>query len=145
MTRQLITLLCLLATLAPGTAQAEQARDFGNYLVHYSAVATGLLDPATARAYGILRSKQRGLVNIAVQRKDAARTPVAARVRVTITEHGQRLQELPVREVREQAAIYYLAGFDYRSGQTLNFDVSIAPAGQDNTFIFSFSGQFFAD
>jgi hypothetical protein len=147
MTRITAALLVFLLTTPPLPVQAEQARDFGDYVVHYNALATDFLAPEVARNYGIQRSNHRGLINISVQEKTAASVnkPVPARVKVTTTHGGKRLHELEVREIREQGAVYYIAEFDIENSITLNFGISVTPAGQDNTFIFSFSRQFYVE
>ena len=50
-------------------AFAESSSSVGDYIVHYNAVSTEALPPAVARAYGITRSKNRGLLNISVLKK----------------------------------------------------------------------------
>ena len=84
MTRTAAALLASFLIALPLPAQAEQARDFGDYVIHYNALTTDFLAPEVARDYGIRRSKHRGLVNISVQKKTAAAAgdPVAARVKV---------------------------------------------------------------
>lgn len=147
MTRSAAALLFILLSLSLLPVRAEQARDFGDYVVHYNALTTDFLAPEVARNYGIRRSSHRGLVNISVQRKTAVAVgePVPARVRVTTTRAGAQKRELAVREIRERGAIYYIAEFDIDASDTLNFDLSVIPEGQDNTFIFSFSRQFYAE
>lgn len=147
MTRTAAALLASFLIALPLPAQAEQARDFGDYVIHYNALTTDFLAPEVARDYGIRRSKHRGLVNISVQKKTAAAAgdPVAARVKVTTTHGGSPLHELEVREIKEQGAVYYIAEFDIDDNETLNFDLSVTPAGQDNTFIFSFTRQFYTE
>jgi hypothetical protein len=141
-------MLVFLLTVPPLPVQAEQTRDFGDYVVHYNALVTDLLAPEVARNYGIQRSSHRGLVNITVRKKPsavAAGEPVPARVKVTTTHGGKQLHELEVREIREQGAIYYIAEFDIDRNLTLNFDLSVTPADQNNTYIFSFSRQFYVE
>ena len=48
---------------------AENAETFGDYTIHYNALSTESLSPDIAKTYGIRRSKNRGLVNIAVRHK----------------------------------------------------------------------------
>ena len=47
-------------------AFAERSDSFGDYQIHYNALRTDIIDPSVARAYGIIRSKNRALVNVAV-------------------------------------------------------------------------------
>jgi len=140
-------MLVFLLTVPPLPVQAGQTRDFGDYVVHYNALVTDFLAPEVARNYDLQRSSHRGLVKLSVQKKTAiaAGEPVPARVKVTTTHGGKQLHELAVREIREQGAIYYIAEFDIDGNLTLNFDLSVTPTGQNNTYIFSFSRQFYTE
>jgi hypothetical protein len=53
------------------TAQPAQATssDIGEYIVHFSAQTTDQLSPDIARAYNIVRSKNRAMLNVSVIRK----------------------------------------------------------------------------
>ena len=68
-------------------ARAQYAEDFGAYRVRFSALPTEQLLPNVAQAYGIVRSRGRGLVNIAVQRSAEGETsaPVRAALDGTAT------------------------------------------------------------
>ena len=54
MHRTIKTATLLLISLflgATGSALAEQSKDFGDFVVHYNALSTDFLNPATAKAY----------------------------------------------------------------------------------------------
>ena len=53
------SLLCLSAL----SGHAENSRDFGQYVVHFNALATDQLPARVAREYRITRSKNRGMIN----------------------------------------------------------------------------------
>ena len=61
-------ILGLLCALAASPLSAQNAQDFDTYRVRYSAIPTDQLLPDVARSYGIDRSRQRGFLNIAVQK-----------------------------------------------------------------------------
>lgn len=123
-----LTLLCglLLSTWAHG----QQAIDIGQHWVHYNTFNTALLTPEVARAYGIERSGQRSLLNIAVLRKGEAAgldQPVAARVSAVATNLAGQRRELDMKEVRDGGAIYYIASFRIRNRERLTFVVEVEP------------------
>ena len=139
-------LLFLLLVAAP-LVQAEQARTFGDYTVHYSAFSTDILSPEVAKSYQIPRSKNRALLNISVLKKVMGTTgqPVKAQVKATATNLSAQLRELEVRELTEHGAIYYIAQTAVNDEETLRYDLSIKPEGEDTVFDFSFQQQFFTD
>ena len=63
--KQFLITLLLLGTLSFSlTSEAQQAQDFGDYVVHYNALNTNLIPPQVAQSYGIQRSPNRALINI---------------------------------------------------------------------------------
>ena len=79
--KQLLTFLILLGILTlSDTSEAQQAQDFGDYVVHYTALNTNFIPPQVAKGYGIHRSPSRALLNITVLKKvmDNPGTPVKA-------------------------------------------------------------------
>ncbi len=128
-------------------AQAEQAETFSGYAVHYNAFTTDMLDPAVASSYHIQRSKNHALLNISVLRKvmGTSGTPVAARVRASATNLSQQLREIPMREVRDGEAIYYLGEFRISNEETLKFTIHVTPADGGPEHSFSFTQQFFTN
>ena len=44
--------------------------DIGNHIVHFSAQSTDQLPPEVARAYNIVRSKNRAMLNVSVLREE---------------------------------------------------------------------------
>lgn len=126
-------------------ADADSALDTGNYVIHYNALSTDLLDPQVAKAYGIKRSKNRGMLNVAVVRKDSATgKAVPASVSASATNLNGQLLNIDLRKVTDQNAIYYIGEFAVSNGETLDFTVSVKPEGGDERVI-EFRQAFFID
>ncbi len=142
---RLIGVLTLLLAGLPGVVHAEQSQTFGDYVIHYNAIATGDLSPAIAKAYGITRSKNRALLNVAVLKKLLGTTgqPVTATVKATATNLSRQMQTLDLREVREGGAIYYLAEIDVSDQEILDISIEVTPIGQAYTAHIQFRQQFF--
>src|SRR6185312_12562033 len=62
--------LLVLLLLLPRHGQGAQSQDFGDYVVHDIAIATTQLQAAIAKQYGIERSERRGLLNVAIEKRD---------------------------------------------------------------------------
>jgi len=130
-----------------GVSFAENSQDFGDYVVHFNALNTTSLPPSVTREYGIKRSKNRGMVNIAVLRKTlgTAGEPVAATLITKATNLTGQKRSINLREVREGTAIYYIGDFPITHEETLRFKVSVKPKGQTETYEVKFKQQFFTE
>ena len=132
------------------SANAEQFSSFDDYVVHYNALTTDQILPSVARPYGILRSKNRVLVNIAVQKKVMG-TPVQAveaALTVSATNLSAQLKNIEMRQVSSKGdgdskAIYYIGELPISHEELVKFKISVTPAGTDVTHEFSFEQQFF--
>ena len=134
----------VLSALTPQLASAEQLQDFGDYVVHYSAFNADFLSPEIATRYGITRSANRAVLNIAVQRREGPATvPVAAQVSgKTLTEYGQQTP-LELHQAKDGDVVYYLAEFSISEGQTLDFRIKVDPKGSKRSLDVKFRQQFF--
>ncbi len=143
--RTLPPLLALLAGLGLGPALAENATKIPGYTIHHNAITTDRLTPEVARSYGIQRSRNRGLLNVSVI-KDApgtTGTPVTATVAATSRNLQGVIRELPMREVKDGTAVYYLGEFPVEHQETLNFTVQVKPQGEATRYAAELSQEFF--
>ena len=130
-----------------GAASAENSQDFGDYVVHFNALNTNYLPPSVTREYGLKRSKNRGMVNIAVLRKvmGTAGKPVAAEITADATNLAGQKRDIPVREVREGNAIYYIGDFPISHEETLRFTLHVKPGDNGEAHEVKFTHQFFTE
>ena len=125
MKRVLIGLFTLLLALP---AFAERKQSVGEYDVHYIAFASGFLQPEVAQAAGLVRSKNQGVVNIAVQKAGQA---VPALVSGTVKNLLGQDRPLSFRQVKEGDAIDDLAQFPVDGQETLRFALQVQPMGAE--------------
>lgn len=131
--------LSLLPLLA--VAQSSTTRD--PYTIHYSALPSTLISPEVARNSGLTRSASRGLLNIAVIKKDEAREhAVTAVIEASATNAAGQRQSLRMREVREGEAIYYLGEPRISEGERLDFEVRVTPEGAGEPVLLRFAQTF---
>lgn len=144
-TRTLAVLLALLAGFGPGAAPAENSTRIPGYTIHHNALTTDQLAPDVARGYGIQRSRNRGLLNVSVVKEvpGSTGTPVAASVKATSRNLQGLIRELAMREVRDGAAVYYLAEFPVEHAETLSFRVQVRPEGETTSYAAELSQEFF--
>jgi len=141
--RLIVSLAGLFALIVLATAARAESRQFGDYDAHYSVFASSFLQPAVASAYGIVRARDRAVLNIALRQRSQD-SAVAARVSGT---RGDLIHKHPLvfREVREDGAIYYLADFPFINGETLYFEIDIGPEADSGTLKLRFEKVLYVD
>lgn len=141
----LAVLLALL--LGTGVSLAGGTDDFGDYQVHYNAFPSDTLTPQIASAYGIVRSKNRVILNIAVTRKQTDRpaTSVPAFVNITAANLNGQVKSVRMKQVHEDNAVYYLGLLSVSDDETLIFDVDVTPEGETQTHHVHFQQTFVGD
>ena len=136
--------LCALAFMLTTTVNAENMKKLNDLNVHYIAIGSTFLTPEIAKAYGIERSRYKGLVNIAVldntQDGNPAKTVnISGKARNDV---GQ-IKSLDFMEVKEGDAVYYLAQVGYSNEETIYFDINITDKGKQHNL--TFSQKFYVD
>lgn len=128
------------------TPAVADAYDAGDYVIHYNALPTDQLAPDVASAYGIVRSKTRAMLNIAIIRKQAGTTgtPVTGQVNVHTANLTGQVKDLRLRRIDEGEAIYYIGEVTVADGETLIFDLYVTPEGEEKTHHIRFQHSFFA-
>lgn len=141
--KKLLATLALLLLAPP--LLAEQAARFGDVEVHYNAMPTDELLPEVAKNYRIDRSRNRGMVTLSVLKKTplGVSQPVRAQVRVVLPTLTGQSVEVPVREIVEGTAIYYIGEFRITPPQTLKFRVTAQPEGGSQPLSFEFERAFY--
>lgn len=137
-------LICALALIFTTSVNAENMKKMDDINVHYIALGSTFLTPEIAKAYGIERSRYKGLVNIAVldntQDGNPAKTVnINGRARNDV---GQ-IKSLDFMEVKEGDAVYYLAQVSYSNEETIYFDIMITDKGKQHNL--TFSQKFYVD
>ncbi|MGI9220385.1 MAG: DUF4426 domain-containing protein [Woeseiaceae bacterium] len=118
--------------------------DIGDHVVHFSAQSTDQLPPEVARAYNIVRSKNRAMLNVTVLREDDG-TAVVAKVSVKTVNLTGQLKNVTMRQIDEGDAIYYIGEIAIANRETLVFDISVTPEGSQIVSDVRFKRQFYTD
>lgn len=134
---------CLLISIQ-SIASAESSQAVGDYIVHYNAISTESLPPAVARAYGITRSKNRGLLNISVLKKGGNFEGVEADIEVSATNLTGQLRNIDLRKITDNNAIYYISEFSVADRETLDFSIKVT-TNDNNTGNMKLRQQFFSN
>ncbi|HLD66400.1 MAG TPA: DUF4426 domain-containing protein [Pseudomonas sp.] len=122
-------------------AAAERKQSFGELDVHYSAFNSTFLQPDIAAAAGLVRSKQQGVLNIAVLK---AGQPAQASVSGEVKNLLGQTHALEFKPVKEGNALYYLAQFPFDQQEMLRFSLSVK-VGNQAPNSFEFNQEFFPE
>jgi len=146
--KRLLNTLILLTALTSLPAIAQQAQEFGDYIVHYNALSSSLITPEVAKAYNIKRSDSRALINISVLKNAGDQMPTAVKAKVTTS--GRNLtgqtRNVDMREIDDgDGAIYYIGELSVRNMETFDFTVMVLAEGQNKPFKVKFRQQFYTE
>ncbi len=131
----------------PPLRATESFRDFGDYVVHFNAISTEQLTPEVARQYGIIRSSNRGMLNVSIIKKaqNSTGTSVPGSIFASAVNLTGQLRELELREIREEAAVYYIAEFGVANEETLIFTIDVTPMNEPSRFSVRYMKQYFTN
>jgi hypothetical protein len=141
------TMTVLLFCLASLSAWAENSTSIPGHTIHHNAIPSASLDPAIAKQYGIQRSKYRGMLNVSIIKTQPGTTgkSVSAVVMAKATNMMGQLISIPMRQIEEGDAIYYIGEFRIADQETLNFELQVKPWGESRFHTAKLSQQFFID
>jgi len=127
--KKLMTFLSAFLLLLPLMAQAENSTKIPGHTIHHNVITTDFLAPNIASAYRIIRSKHRGMINISVIKDVAGTTgkPVMASITARAVNLLGQSRQIPLREIREGEAIYYIGDFIIPSQEQLIFVLEVMP------------------
>jgi hypothetical protein len=144
--------LALAALVAAGAlsyeqAAAENSTRVGDYTIHYNAFTADTLSPEVAQAYGFQRSKYRGLLNVSVVKEAPGTTgsSVPADLGVDIVNITGQKSRIPMREIKDKEAVYYIGEFPVYNSQTIKFEIRAKPPGAAEASTVTLSQQFFTE
>ena len=142
----LYAILCSFCLLSL-PSQAEQFETVGDYDIHYNALNTMMIPAEVASNYKIVRSKNRGMLNIAIRKKGADEkapdTAAPATVSVQVTNLNGQLKPVSMQEIREKESIYYIGVFPISNGEIFDFTLTVDPESQDKPHQIKFRQTFY--
>jgi len=148
-TRAIVSTLILSTLLwLSGTAMVQaEIKEFGNYQVHWSVFPSTFLTPEIAKASKLQRSKGIGVVNIAIMKKNDNGTlsPVTGQVEGQVNNDIQQVKFLAFRRIQEGDAVYFIAQYQYSSGELMTFNVTARPVGAQRDLPVRFAHTLFND
>lgn len=122
-------------------ADVVRKQSYGPLDVHYNIFNSTFLQPETASAVGLNRSKNQAVINVSMV-KDAKgqKGAVVGNFKNLL---GQ-IETLTFKEVDEGAAVYYLAQFAITGQEILRFELQVTDA-DGKTHLLKFNQEVFPD
>ncbi len=142
--KKLMTLLGTVLLLLPILVQAENSTKIPGFTIHHNVITTDFLAPNIASAYRIIRSKNRGMINISVIQDVEGTTgkAVSAGVSARVINLLGQSRHIPLREIREGEAIYYIGDFIIPGNEQLIFVLEVMPQGAKKPYTAKLEHQF---
>ncbi|MBV7511796.1 uncharacterized protein DUF4426 [Pseudomonas sp. 478] len=126
---------CLSVTaMAADVIKGERKETFGDVTVHYNTFNSTFLTPDIAKAAGLTRSKNQGVINVSVL-KDGK--PLTAEVSGSVKDLTSQTIPLKFKQITEQGAIYYIAQFPVDQQEVRTFDIKVQNGDKINTINFN--------
>jgi hypothetical protein len=120
----------------------KPSAQFDGYEILVNAMSTADLTPEVAQAYDIVRSENKGLVNLVVLGKEA-NTPVSGKVQVSASNLTGQLKSMELREIVDGPSIYYIGVVMVDNRETINFDFDVQPEGSNQVLLIRFTHEFY--
>ena len=134
----------LFVLILPGAARGAEGTQnsarLGDVVVHYSAVRSDFFAPQVARHYGFVRSSARAVLTVSLLRGKVA---IPGQVTASAEYSTGQPFAIPLREIREGNAIYYLGDFRVQAPATLKFHIDVRPQGSESMHRVSFEQDFY--
>ncbi len=136
------TILFALFFTGPARAaeQTQNSARLGDVVMHYSAVRSDFFAPKVARQYGFVRSSTRAVLTVSLLRGKVA---VPGQITASAEYSSGQPFAIPLREIREGDAIYYLGDFRVQAPATLKFHIDVRPEGSESMHRVSFNQDFY--
>jgi hypothetical protein len=136
--------IAVVLALLPAAAHPQYEQDFGAVSMNYNALRSDRILPEMAKRYGIVRSRDRAIVNLAVQGKEAdgSKKTLHATISGFAVSLGGKRTDIPFRELVENGTISYIGQFAISVPDTYRFTISAMPEGTTTPYTVVFNQDF---
>lgn len=140
------SLVALMSGLLSLSALAG-SKDFGDQQVLYSVFPSTFLSPEVAQANNLQRSGGIGVVSISIMKETGENTmqPLSGQVEGQVSNDIQQVRQLGFRRITEGDAVYFIAQYQYSSGELMTFNITARPTGSEDELSLRFSHTLFND
>lgn len=144
MLRNTTLLLFAILALPALAAQGGQSVLANGYEIHYAAINSTDVPPATARALDIRRSGARALLVLNAQRVSDGGS-LRAKAKGEVRNLAGQQKDFAPRAVEDGDVWYLLAEFRVANGERLRFDLQVTPEGAGRAIPLRFEQTFYRE
>lgn len=146
-TRAFNFLVAAALILVAGSVHAAGDKDFGDYRVHWNVFPSTFLTPEVAKANQLHRSKSIGIVNVSIMKEneDGTLSPVDGQLEGKQINDIQQVKFMAFRRIREGDSVYFIAEYQYISGELITFNITARPRGHSQGLPIRFAHTLFND
>ncbi|MER2493608.1 DUF4426 domain-containing protein [Catenovulum sediminis] len=141
----LLSALTSLISIAVYANENPNLTVLDNWEIHHIAFPSTFIQPATAKAVGIDRRGNNGVINISVLDTDMSKKPM----NIAVSGYAQNLvghrKELDFKQVDEGDAIYYLAQIRHSNEETFRFFIRLTDPKTGIAKSFQFQQKMWVD
>ena len=130
----LLTACLSVSAMAADVIDGNRQKEFGDITVHYNTFTSSFLPAETAQKVGVVRSKEKGLINVTVIK---GVSPVAAQVTGTVKDLGGKSEILTFKQIEEKSGISYLAPYSVTQREYKTFTINVETGGKAHGFQFN--------
>lgn len=144
---RLISLILLLALGGYGSsslAQANTSYEMDNHIVYYNVFNSTIIPADVAKAYNLVRAKDRVYVNIALVNKTGG-NGIAADISGVHRNLMQQKFPLEFIEIKEATATYYLAPIRFNNEEILHIDIEASSLDKTDSASFTITKKLYQD
>ncbi|KJZ37466.1 MULTISPECIES: DUF4426 domain-containing protein [Pseudomonas] len=130
----LLTACLSVTAMAADAIKGDRQETFGDVTVHYNTFNSTFLTPDIAKSAELIRSKNQGVINVAVIKEGK---PLMAQVSGTVKDLTSQSVPLQFKQITEQGAIYYIAQYPVDQQEVRTFEIKVQNGDKINTINFN--------
>ncbi|PWK43052.1 DUF4426 domain-containing protein [Pseudomonas sp. B21-040] len=130
----LLTACLSVTAMAADAIKGDRQETFGDVTVHYNTFNSTFLTPDIAKSAELIRSKNQGVINVAVIKEGK---PLVAQVSGTVKDLTSQSVPLQFKQITEQGAIYYIAQYPVDQQEVRTFEIKVQNGDKINTINFN--------
>ncbi|OUS33160.1 hypothetical protein A9R01_09880 ['Osedax' symbiont bacterium Rs2_46_30_T18] len=126
---------------------AQQTVETPDYIIHYNAFNSTVIDADAAKKNKLVRSKYTAMLNISVFAKnaDGSSSAVKSFNSGTVENLLGQQQQLEFVTIAEGKAVYYIASFRFANEEVMNFKVAVQPDPNKQPIAVNLTQKFYVE
>lgn len=137
-------MLLLLSMSTIALAQNNTSYEIDEHIIYYNVFNSTIIPADVAKAYNLVRAKDRVYVNVALVKKSGG-NGIAANISGVHRNLMQQKIPLEFIEIKEATATYYLAPIRFNNEEILHIDITATSLDNSDTGSFTITKKLYKD